>query len=325
MARRRNRSSPSRPSKRLRGRSARWFVYLNLAVALLLGSWYFAQPAPRQHEVRRLVSAAMARDKDVSPLEVAWDVWQLYYANPASGRIASGDKSHVYGGVPRATAGPDAALLRVLVNRGYVVGYNDARANPAWAAYRVRDLASPASAPPRPEKFSVDRRTAARISPDAYTGSGYDRGHLAPNYAIATRYGAAAQEETFLMSNITPQRHAFNAGLWKTLEQKIAANYPARYEEVWVLAGPIFGPRPLQLRDGVQIPEAFFLIVVDEHEGKLRTLSFIVPHDAPPASDPAAYLASIDEIERRTHLDFLHELDDASETQLERLTVSQVW
>ncbi len=324
MARRRNRSPLPRRFPR-RGRSARWFLSLNLAVALLLGGWYFTQPAPRQHEVRRLVSAAFERGRNVSPLDVAWDIWQLYYANPASGRIATGDKSHVYGGIPLATAGPDAALLRVLVNRGYVVGYNDARGNPAWAAYRVRDLPSPTTALPRPEKFAVDRRTAARVSPDTYTGSGYDRGHLAPNHAIATRYGTAAQEETFLMSNITPQRHSLNAGLWKTLEQKIASNYSARYEEIWVIAGPIFGPRPLQLRGGVQIPEAFFLIVVDEHEGKLRTLSFIVPHDAPPSSDPAAWLASIDEIERRTQLDFLHELDDASENTIERSSPARVW
>src|SRR5690606_812364 len=142
--------------------------------------------------------------KNVSAFDVARDIWQLYYANPASGRVAAGDKSILYGGTPRPTAGPDAALLRTLVNRAYIVGYNDARGNPAWAAYRVRDLAAPASAPPRPDKFEIDRRTAARVSPDAYTGSGYDRGHLAPNFAIATRYGAAAQEETFLMSNITP-------------------------------------------------------------------------------------------------------------------------
>jgi len=37
-----------------------------------------------------------------------------------------------------------------------------------------------------------------------YTGSGYNRGHCAPNYAIAVCYGAQAQLETFLMSNILP-------------------------------------------------------------------------------------------------------------------------
>jgi endonuclease G len=328
MSRRRKRSSRSTsslPLPRPLRRGGRWFVGLNLAVALLLGGWYFAQPDTRQHEVRRLVSTALERNKNVSAFDVAWDLWQLYYANPASGRIATGDKSILYGGTPLPTAGSDAALLRTLVNRAYIVGYNDARGNPAWAAYRVRDLAAPPSAPPRPDKFEIDRRTAARVSPDAYTGSGYDRGHLAPNYAIATRHGAAAQAETFLMSNITPQRHALNAGIWKTLEQKIATSYPARYEEVWVLTGPIFGERPARLRGDIHVPDAFFLIVLDEHEGKLRTLSLIVPQSAPPSADVSAYVTSIDEIERRTQLDFLHELDDASENQIEQQRTARVW
>lgn len=303
----------------------RWFIYVNLTVALLLGGWYQAQPAPRQQEVRRLVSATLARNKNVSPLDVAWDLWQLYYASPASGRIAAGDKTHLYGGAPIVTPGPSAALLRTLVNRGYVVGYNDARRNATWAAYHVRDLPELATPPPRPDTFAVDRRTVARVTPDAYTGSGYDRGHLAPNYAIATRYGAEAQEETFLMSNITPQRHALNAGLWKELEQKIATSYPARYEEVWALAGPIFGDQPPTLRSGVPIPDAFFLIVIDEHEGKLRTLSLIVPQDTPPDADPSQFLASIDEIERRTQLDFLAELDDASESEVEQRPPPRMW
>jgi DNA/RNA endonuclease G, NUC1 len=323
MARRRRSSSRSRT--RRWPLPARWLVYLNVAVALLLGGWYFAQPAERQQEVRRLVEAAMARDKNVSPLDVAWDVWQLYYANPAAGRIAPGDKTHLYGGTPLPTGAAGTAAPRVLMNQAYVVGYSEVRRNPVWAAYRVGDLAEIPTPPPRPEKFVADARTAARVTPDAYTGSGYDRGHLAPNYAIATRYGAGAQEETFLMSNIVPQQHSLNAGLWRELERKIATSYPARYEEVWVLTGPVFGADPRELRGGVQIPEAFYLIVVDEHEGKLRVLAFLVPQSAAPSDDPARYLVSIDEIEERTGLDFLRELDDETETEIERARAARVW
>ena len=96
--------------------------------------------------------------------------------------------------------------------------------------------------PKRPEGFFTDPRTAARVESADYSESGYDRGHMAPNYAIGTRYGAAAQEETFKMSNVCPQRHRLNAGLWKDLETKIADNYTGRYGQVWVIDGPVFGP-----------------------------------------------------------------------------------
>ena len=53
----------------------------------------------------------------------------------------------------------------------------------------------------------MDERTAARVSHDDYKPGTdrFDRGHMAPNHAIATRYGREAQLETFLMSNVCPQ------------------------------------------------------------------------------------------------------------------------
>jgi endonuclease G len=306
-------------------RAVKFFIALNLAVAALLGGWFVFQPAPRQREVRRLVENAFEHHKRVSALDVAWDLWQPYYADNATGRIAAGEKAIVYGGAPRPGPGPNAPSFRVLINQGYVVGYSDALGNPVWAAYHVRDLANLPSPAARPEKFETDRRTAARVAPEDYANSGYDRGHLAPNYAIATHYGTAAQRETFLMSNVTPQLHSLNAGLWKELELKIATSYPARYEEVWVLTGPVFGAAPKKLRAGVAVPEAFFLIVIDENEGKLRTLAFLVPQDAPTAADPERYLTSIEEIQRRTGLNFLSELDDVAEKQVEAQRATRVW
>ena len=245
------------------------------------------------------------------------DLWPLYYADSATGRIASGDKTLVYGGAPRPGPGCHAPSFRILANQGYAVGYCDAVGNPVWAADHVRDLARLPTPGARPDKFETDRRTAARVAPGDYAASGYDRGHLAPNYAIATRYGTAAQRETFLRSNVTPQLHALNVGLWQELEQKIATSYPARYAEVWAITGPVFAATPKKLRGRVAVPEAFFLIVIDEHEGKLRTLALIVPQEAPPDAEPERYLTRFDEIERRIGLDFLGELDDAAESQVE--------
>lgn len=304
----------------------KFLLVLNLGAALVLGGWYVVQPEGRQHEVRRLVENAFERDKRVSVLDVAWDVWQLYYGGASAGKIAAGDKEIVYGGALRARElGPETPTIRVLVNRAYIVGYSDALGVPLWAAYHMTDLPKLPKPAARPEKFEVDRRTVARIAPEAYSGSGYDRGHLAPNYAIATRYGVAAQRETFLMSNIAPQLHAFNAGIWRELEQKIATSYPARYGEVWVLTGPVFGGQPKILRGGVTVPEAFFLIVIDENESRLRTLALIVPQDAPADAEPGRYLTSIDEIQRRTGLDFLAELDDESERQAETARATRLW
>lgn len=315
-------SGKRRPKRgRSSGAGRRLFLWGNLAVALAIGGWYVVQPPARQAEVRLLVGNAFEKDKRVSPWDVAWDLYQLYYsADYIAVGPPAGDRTYAYAGLPRGGG------ARVLVNRAYVVGYGEAVANPLWSVYRIADVSPLPSAPERPERFEVDGRTVGRVAPDDYTNSGYDRGHLAPNYAIGTRYGAEAQRETFLMSNVIPQRHALNAGVWKEIEQDIATSYPARFGEVWVIAGPIFGERPRRLsRRGPAIPEACYMIVVDESDGRLRTMAFIFSEDTPSGTEANHYLVSIDEVERRTGLDFFAELEDVAEAQVEAQVASRVW
>ena len=50
-----------------------------------------------------------------------------------------------------------------------------------------------------------------------------------------------------------------------------------------------------------------------------------MPQEAPASADPEKYLASIDDIQRRTGLDFLSELDDASERAVESQRAARVW
>ncbi len=303
-------------------RRTRAFVVANLVLWGVIGGWYLFQPTSRQQEVSRLMGNLLDGRKQVTAFEVARDLWQLYYGDDFVRVVPPGDRTHVLGGAPRPTGGM-AGPVRILANTGYVVGYSDLLGNPLWAAYRLRDLdwREPAA---RPEQFRADARTTARIEPGDYTRSGYDRGHLAPNYAIATRYGREAQEDTFLMSNIAPQKHALNAGPWKALEQRIATNYPARFGEIWVVAGPVFAASPIKLKRRVAVPEAFFMIVLDEHEGGVRSTAFLMPQSAT-AESLDAYLVSIDEVERRTGLDFLNALPEPAQVALESKPAARGW
>jgi len=331
MARKSSASKSKKPSARFRRfRRTRAFLWVNLFAALAVGGWYLVQPPTRQAEVRLLVGNTFAANKNVSPLDVAWDIWQMYYSEDyVVAPPSAGDRSLSYAGLPRAEQ-PGLPGKRVLVNEGYVVGYADEWGNPLWAAYRMADISPMPSAGERPGSFSVDTRTAARISPDAYTGTGYDRGHLAPNYGIATRHGEAAQRETFLMSNIIPQRHGLNAGLWKQLEQRAATSYPARFGEVWVVVGPVFGATDTRLPSRAggsapRVPEACFMILMDESDGRVRTMAFMFPQDPAKGSELGDFLTTLDEIEARTGLDFLAELNAGAQAELEAKRAGRVW
>lgn len=212
----------------------------------------------------------------------------------------------------------------LLENRGYSVGYSDHYENPLWATYRIFTVPT-SDHGKRPSRFTTDPRTKAKASHTDYTGSGFDRGHMAPNYGIATRYGSAAQKETFLMSNIIPQNPNVNRTIWKDLEMTVAKKYGRYFDEVWVTTGPIFSRFPPRLDSGVAIPYAYYKIIVDESNGELRALAFIIDRYCPPYSRLKTHLVSIDEIEEKTGLDFFTDLPNGKEDPLEATPARRLW
>jgi endonuclease G len=196
--------------------------------------------------------------------------------------------------------------------------------SPAWVAYKLRRVVKDAPMGERPESFETDLRTIAQVASSDYTGSGYDRGHMAPNWGIAHCYGLDAQRQTFLMSNIVPQRHRLNDGLWKQLEQREATSYVARFHEVWVLCGPVYHAEHQVIGNGTAIPAGFFKIIVDEMEDGVRALAFRFNQEGD-EEDLEAALTTIDDIEEATSLDFFPELEDNVQKALESTKARSIW
>jgi endonuclease G len=230
-----------------------------------------------------------------------------------------GDR-YSYAGLPKITS---SYPVIVLTNTGYLVGYSESRKDPLWVCYR---LFRPDSfqAPPRPQGFTTDYRTAARADSHDFTGSGYDRGHMAPNYAIAVCYGPKAQLETFLMSNIIPQRPALNRQIWERLEQTEIKEYAPRFRQIWVIDGPIFHNRT-RLKGGEDVPDACFKIIVREDDGRPIVLAFIMPQTVKGTESAQQYLTSIDEIEKETGLDFFSMMPVELQQRFEADAARAMW
>ncbi|TDX28092.1 endonuclease G [Modicisalibacter xianhensis] len=207
---------------------------------------------------------------------------------------------------------------RVLRNESVLIGWSDVRVNPLWVSYRLHHV-DDASIGPRPD-FQRDWRTLWPIAPDSYFGSGYDRGHLAPNYAIARVHGTDAQRDTFLMSNVSPQRPDLNRRLWQRLEEVVIDHFVPRFGVVQIITGPVFPADWLGNafhRVGlVEVPQAFYKIVVVPGE-QPRALAFLMPQTVQGNEPLDRFLVSIDEIEARTGLNFFPLLPDNIEDMLE--------
>lgn len=231
-------------------------------------------------------------------------------------------EAHAYGGYP-ADGFQFFECDRILENESYIVGYSESLKNPLWVAYRIFDVPELHSGK-RPS-FRIDHRTDTKVSPKDYRGSGYDRGHMAPNFAIATRYGPMGQYETFLMSNIIPQTPMINRYIWKDLEQRIARRYGRYFGEVWVVTGPVFSKPVKRLSSGVAIPTAYYKIVVDEDDDGLRAMAFLVSRYTAPYTRIKTRLVSIDELEGITGLDFFPELSKEEQLALESYAAGRLW
>jgi len=258
--------------------------------------------------------------------DVLTDIWDLYVVLEAPVEPETPeDRRWFVGGLPRPNAFPHGSIT-VLNNRAYVVGYSNELRSPVWVAYRVGGDARLAEAPPRPDRFVVDRRLPSPVTPQDFSKSGFDRGHLVPSLAIGLWFGDEAQRETFLMSNIVPQRPALNSGAWRVFEARLAINYPSRFEEIWVLCGPVFPRQPDRLgKGGVAIPHEFFLIVTDRTDGRLRAQTFLIPQSVQSSDEWAHHRHSIDEVEVRSGLDLFPDLADEVEIQLESSLARRVW
>ena len=233
-----------------------------------------------------------------------------------------GPELRIYGGLPNAAAYGHPVL--VLTNSGYLVGYCEAHRNPAWVSFSISSITAGSTAK-RPSKFFTDTRTTSRVAHQDYSNSGYDRGHMAPNYAIGTRYGHEAQRETFLMSNITPQSPNLNRIWWRLLEEREANDFAMRMERVWVMTGPVFTGDVKKLPSGVDVPTAFYRIVLDEENGQPRVLAFITPQTVTGHEPLAQFLTSVREVERQTGLDFYSELSKEVQGRMETVKAARVW
>lgn len=217
---------------------------------------------------------------------------------------------------------PTSTTGQVVHHEGYSLSYNEKHEQAEWVAYELKESHLSSTNHKRPY-FEIDKavKTGA-ASWRNYKNSGYDRGHLCP--AGDRRYTKQAHDETFLTSNISPQEHQFNAGIWNTLEQKV--RYWARkYDGVFVVTGGVLNGNMNDIgSEHVSVPNQFYKVLIDTNSGATKIIAFLMPHKE--SKKPLyEFVVSVDEVEALTGIDFFPELDDAIENKLEASSSYKGW
>ena len=140
----------------------------------------------------------------------------------------------------------------------YTLSFNSRHKQANWVYYTL-ELEGKERVAERTDRFREDKKVSSgSAKPSDYIKSGYDRGHLCPAADMA--HSAEAMEETFLMSNISPQLPVFNRGIWKSLE-KLVRDWGEK-ERIYIVTGPVFKDNKGKIgRTGVTVPGFFYKVV----------------------------------------------------------------
>lgn len=213
--------------------------------------------------------------------------------------------------------------MQYFKHTGFTVCYDPELRHPIWVASKVHNgIRKPQTDRP---PFRVDPQAKNCPKPEDYTKSGYDRGHMAPNHAINTCYGTQAQKETFLLSNICPQKAGLNRGPWRKMEHMISDVWPGKYGDIFVITGAYSDSVREKMKSGIDIPDGFYKIAIAHYKGRLYALAVYMNQETGYGAFPRTKIVSIDELEKMTGLDFLPELPDDIEKELESGKATRLW
>ncbi|MCI4666595.1 MAG: DNA/RNA non-specific endonuclease [Bacteroidia bacterium] len=217
---------------------------------------------------------------------------------------------------------PDDSTV-VIDHEYFKLSYSEKDEQAEWVAYELRGSNLRSFAFERRSSFRKDPKVPSEsASPNDYTNSGYDRGHLAPAADMA--YSNDAMKLSFYMSNVSPQKPGFNRGIWKELEEQ-TRDWAKGFEHLYVVTGPVLTQRAQKrLKNNVKAPAAFYKILLDLRLPNPKAVAFLMPNES---SDKRLtdYMVPIDSIEALTGIDFFPELPDNMERELEESAFIGRW
>jgi endonuclease G, mitochondrial len=219
---------------------------------------------------------------------------------------------------------PSSSENEIIMHNNYTLSYVEKYEQAEWVAYELKksDLNYNNNNFERP--FFIEDPQVESGSADwrNYRKSGYDKGHLCP--AGDRKFSKIAFDETFYTSNISPQKHDFNEGVWNRLEQKVRY-WAGKYDGIYVVTGGVFTDNMKTIgSEDVAVPNYFYKVLLDTSRDEIKMIAFLVPHED---SDLPLYefVVSVDELEKRTGIDFFPKLEDAIENRLEQNANYKSW
>jgi endonuclease G len=212
----------------------------------------------------------------------------------------------------------------LLCRKGYLLAHSAEHKTPIWVIEHLTAEKAKGSIP-RPDKFTPDPdlEEGERAELADYKNSGYDKGHMAP--AADMRWDQQAMIECFFLSNMVPQvGKGMNQGIWKNLEEYIR-KWAIDRDELYIFTGPIYEDGVIKTigKNKVAVPTHLYKIVYDPN--KAEAIAFIMPNEKLESKNMPNYIVTIRDVENKTGLDFLSNLDKQVQDVIETKKAKGLW
>ncbi len=212
---------------------------------------------------------------------------------------------------------PSSTTNQLISHSFYTLSYSETHEQPEWVYYELSAAEVINVRARRSDNFREDSKVLTESAALAdYRNSGYDRGHLAPAGDMA--FSSRAMNESFYMSNMSPQHPSFNRGIWKKLEE-LTRSWAVEKSILYIATGPVLENGLSTIgTNGVSIPRYYYKAIMDYDESicKFTTIAFLLPNQKSQMSLDS-FTISIDSLEGITGMDFYPQLPDSIENIIE--------
>ncbi|MBR1800011.1 MAG: DNA/RNA non-specific endonuclease [Bacteroidaceae bacterium] len=217
----------------------------------------------------------------------------------------------------------------------FCVEYDPNQMHSRWVAFRFDGDTRQRNVSRSNEPFADDPKLPSNMRIGSGTfGWPYSRGHLV---ASADRlFSQEANEQTFYMSNMSPQISNFNAPYWSRLEN-IVQNHghnSSFADTLYVVKGgyidddmDLLGWQSRGNGKSVAVPGHYFMALLRVKGASYNSIAFWIEHKDYGYDDDVAVpktvfqdnhqIVSVDELEQLTGIDFFHNLPDDIENKVE--------
>ena len=207
---------------------------------------------------------------------------------------------------------PTSTTNQIVKHQYYALSYNEKFEQAEWVAYELKKEYLKNNDFKRPYFIEDPKVTTGSADWRNYKKSGYDKGHLCP--AGDMEFNENAYNDTFYTSNISPQNHDFNSGIWNRLEQK-TRYWAEKYNDIYIVTGGVLKDSDKKIgTEKVSVPKYFYKIILAKSGKEHKAIAFLIPNED---SDKNLYdfVVPIETLEKMTGIDFFPNLKNLKSSQ----------